>query len=162
MSQQNKADCIPGRYFPCLADYANDIVLELEDYEYDLPHICARCELAMGLEAMMGEKVHFIIDTDGATFYICPHKVGRDGQTPLWNAQYVDSRVYYRLRGCLPDHFKKQFNALCSAIENIAGIPQKKRTGHYEVDGYYSFEREAFVFKLNSSTVRSLPKHIKE
>ena len=162
MSQQNKADCIPGRYFPCLTDYADNIVLELEDYEYELPDICAKCELAIGLEDMMGKMVHFIVDEDGATLYICGHKDERDGQSPLWWAAYHDNRVYYKLRGGSHDHFRKQFNALCSVIENIARIPQKKKTRHYEVDGYYSFEREAFVFKLNSATVRSLPKYIEE
>ena len=152
MEQQNKADNIPGRYFPCLADYTSVTFECYTSAEEKMTGFYVFCDLAKALEHM-GQHVHFIVDYEGNTLYICPHKAGRDGQAPLWSANYQDDKVGYLLQGDSQMDGEPNSNKLISTIESIAGIPAEERTGHYEIHGYYSYELEALVFPLNSNNV---------
>lgn len=158
MNQQNKADCIPGRYFPCLADYTN-VTFECQFKQKSPLHnyISVHCGLALAL-AHMGSQVHFIIDKENKTLYICPHKKERDGQAPLWHAVYQANRVDYLCNA------RDMFNSepfsmvLTSTIESFSEIPVEKQTKHYKISGYYSYELEALVFPLSSDKVLIEPK----
>lgn len=158
MNQQNKADNIPGRYFPCLADYTN-VTLECQ-FKQESPlhnYINVHCGLAPAL-AHMGNKVHFIIDNENKTLYICPHKKERDGQYPLWRAVYQANRIDYYCEA--KDMFGHEpfSTVLLSTIESFSEMPVEKQTKHYKINGYYSYELEAIVFPLSSDKVLIEPK----
>lgn len=159
MNQQNKADCIPGRYFPCLADHFLVTFQCHTSAKLKMTGFYVFCDLALALEHM-GPRVHFIVDDEGNTLYICPHKAGRDSQAPLWGANYQDDKVAYWLQGDSPlmDGEPKS-NELISTIESIAGIPAEERTGQYKIRGYYSYELEALVFPLERNKIDIMPNY---
>lgn len=158
MSQQNKADNIPGRYFPCLADYLN-VTLECQFKKEALRGnvIQVLCGLAPAL-AHMGNQVHFIIDKENKTLYICPHKKERDGQAPLWHAAYQSNKIDYYCDA--RDIFGNEpfSTVLISTIESFSEMPVEKQTKHYKISGYYSYEYEALVFPLSSDKTQIEPK----
>lgn len=159
MNQQNKADCIPGRYFPCLADYTSVTFKCYTSAKLKMTGFYVFCDLALALEHM-GSRVHFIIDYEGDTLYICPHKAGRDGQAPLWGANYHhDDKVVYWLQGDSQMDGEPKSNELISTIESIADIPAEERTGQYEIRGYYSYELEALVFPLSRDKMDIIPNY---
>ena len=157
MNQQNKADNIPGRYFPCLADYTN-VTLECQ-FRKDTSMrnaISVYCGLAPALKHM-GEQVHFIVDNESKTLYICPHKKERDGQYPLWSTRYHDDKIDYLYD---MDIFGSEpfSTVLISTIESFSEMPVEKQIKHYKINGYYSYELEALVFHLSSDKVLIEPK----
>lgn len=153
MEQKNKAVYIPGRYFPCLADERNNIVLKIRSVRVP---ISIQCEIAKALE-FMGDKVHLIIDRCNRVLYVLPNYNTAQWQqtakqSPVWRATYEDDAMELLFDGTQSKHQKLKDELLATIVELANKDITEERIG-VAIKGSFSYKLGGLYFPLNRKGV---------
>lgn len=146
METKNESNQLQGHYFPSLDTCCNDITLVVTRPSVALFNtIEVRLKLPKAL-AIMGDSVHFFLDFPNEAIYIRGHNPVVDTQAPLWEARYLYDCVSYTYNGCLSTEYSKYLVSFFEFIEEY--YKPAKRTDTFEINGRYSFEDKALIFRL--------------
>lgn len=148
MEAIEKLKPIHGRYVPCLKDCHKDITLVVP-IPPSRPHdpIMVELNIPQAL-AIMGDRVHILLDEENKRIYIRGHMPDIDDQAPLWHATYSDECISYAYDGHLGEENNEHVNVIAKFIDRLypAGTYYTQR---HRLKGLYSYDYKTLIFYVD-------------